>query len=193
FSFFLEKTQKLFFSASQITPPSMAVSSSSMCLNAGRLPPARSISSPSRLFPVTSFSPRSLLLSDRRSLVSSSGSRLRFSALCLRDSKAAEVTQSSWENSVLKSETPVLVEFYTSWCGPCRMVHRIINEIAGDYAGKLNCYVLDADSDSLVAEEYEIKAVPVVLLFKNGEKRESIMGTMPKEFYISAIERVLNS
>ncbi|VVA97544.1 unnamed protein product [Arabis nemorensis] len=73
------------------------------------------------------------------------------------------------------------------------MVHRIINEIAGDYAGKLNCYVLNADNDLLVAEEYEIKAVPVVLLFKNGEKRESIMGTMPKEFYISAIERVLNS
>lgn len=73
------------------------------------------------------------------------------------------------------------------------MVHRIINEIAGDYAGKLNCYVLNADSDSFLAEEYEIKAVPVVLLFKNGEKRESIMGTMPKEFYISAIERVLNS
>ena len=91
FSFFLEKTQKLFFSASQIsTPSSMAVSSSSMCLNAGRLPPARSISSPSRLFPVTSFSPRSLLISDRRSLVSSSGSGLRFSALCLRDSKGTD-------------------------------------------------------------------------------------------------------
>ncbi|KAJ4889265.1 hypothetical protein Rs2_29013 [Raphanus sativus] len=165
-------------------------SSSMCCFSAARLPSARSITSPSRLFPVTSFSPRSPL----RSLVSSSsGSRLRFSPLCVRDPKAAQVTQSSWENSVLKSETPVLVEFYTSWCGPCRMVHRIINEIAGDYAGKLNCYVLDADSDSLVAEEYEIKAVPVVLLFKNGEKRESIVGTMPKEFYISAIERVLNS
>ncbi|CAH2051731.1 unnamed protein product [Thlaspi arvense] len=168
-------------------------SSSSICFNTTRLPSSRPISSPSRLFPVTSISPRSLLLNDRRSLLSSSGSRLRFSALCVRDSKAAEVTERSWESSVLKSETPVLVEFYTSWCGPCRMVHRIIDEIAGGYAGKLNCYVLNADSDPLVAEEYEIKAVPVVMLFKNGEKRESIVGTMPKEFYISAIERVLNS
>ncbi|ESQ50998.1 hypothetical protein EUTSA_v10022881mg [Eutrema salsugineum] len=168
-------------------------SSSSICFKSTGFPSARPIFSPSRLFPVTNISPRSLLLNDRRSLLSSSGSRLRFSALCVHDSKATEVTERSWENSVLKSETPVLVEFYTSWCGPCRMVHRIINEIAGDYAGKLNCYVLNADSDSLVAEEYEIKAVPVVLLFKNGEKRESIIGTMPKEFYVSAIERVLNS
>ncbi|KFK40023.1 hypothetical protein AALP_AA3G320200 [Arabis alpina] len=167
-------------------------SSSSMCFNSTtRMNLAPPISSPSRLFPVTTVSPpRSLL----RSLLSSSSSSIhRLSALCVRDSKAAEVTERSWESSVLKSETPVLVEFYTSWCGPCRMVHRIINEIAGDYAGKLNCYVLNADSDLVVAEEYEIKAVPVVLLFKNGEKRESIMGTMPKEFYISAIERVLNS
>ncbi|KAG7583926.1 Thioredoxin-like superfamily [Arabidopsis suecica] len=164
-------------------------SSSSICFKSTRLhTTARQISSPSRLFPVTTFTPRSLLLSDRRSLLSSSASRLRLSPL-----RATEVTERSWEDSVLKGETPVLVEFYTSWCGPCRMVHRIIDEIAGDYAGKLNCYVLNADNDLPVAEEYEIKAVPVVLIFKNGEKRESIMGTMPKEFYISAIERVLNS
>ncbi|CAN8272254.1 unnamed protein product [Cochlearia groenlandica] len=172
---------------------SSSSSSSSLCFNSR----SRSITSPSRLYKpiITSISFRSLPLTDRRSLLSSSSSdsRLRISPLCARESKAAEVTERSWENSVLKSETPVLVEFYTSWCGPCRMVHRIINELSGDYAGKLNCYVLNADSDSLVAEEYEIKVVPVVLLFKNGEKRESIVGTMPKEFYVSAIERVLNS
>ncbi|EOA31456.1 hypothetical protein CARUB_v10014642mg [Capsella rubella] len=191
-----EEIEISLFSSSQINS-SMASSSSSssstICFKSTRINSARSTSSPSRLFPVTSFSPRSLLLSQRRSLLSSSNSRFRLSPLYARDSRAAEVTQRSWEDSVLQSETPVLVEFYTSWCGPCRMVHRIIDEIAGDYAGKLNCYILNADSDLSVAEEYEIKAVPVVLVFKNGEKRESIMGTMPKEFYISAIERVLNS
>ena len=68
-----------------------------------------------------------------------------------------------------------------------------VDVIAGDCGGKVNCYILNADNDLLVAKEYEIKAVPVILLFKNGEKRESIMGTMPKEFYISAIESVLNT
>ncbi|CAK7329888.1 unnamed protein product [Dovyalis caffra] len=103
------------------------------------------------------------------------------------------VTQASWEKSILKSDIPVLVEFYASWCGPCRMVHRVIDEIATEYDGKLKCFVLNTDSDLQIAEDYEIKAVPVVLLFKNGEKQEAVVGTMPKEFYIAAIERVMQS
>lgn len=69
----------------------------------------------------------------------------------------------------------------------------MIDEIAGEYAGRLRCFMLNTDTDLTIAEDYEIKAVPVVLLFKNGEKRETVVGTMPKEFYISAIERVLKS
>ncbi|CAK9140979.1 unnamed protein product [Ilex paraguariensis] len=106
-------------------------------------------------------------------------------------SMVAVVTAKSWDKLILSSEIPVLVQFHASWCGPCRMVHRVIDEIASEYSGRLKCFVLRADNDMQVAEDYDIKAVPVVLLFKNGEKRASIVGTMPKEFYVAAIERVL--
>ncbi|CAI9769943.1 unnamed protein product [Fraxinus pennsylvanica] len=112
---------------------------------------------------------------------------------CLHDTKAAVVTGKSWDKLILGSDVPVLVEFYASWCGPCQMVHRIIDEIATEYSGSLKCFVLDADNDLKVAESCDVKAVPVVLLFKNGEKCESVIGTMPKEFYVAAIERVLAS
>lgn len=121
---------------------------------------------------------------------SSSPSPLR--VFCLRDTKAAAVTSKTWEKLILRSDTPVLVEFHATWCGPCQMIHRVIDEIAAEYSGRLKCYILDADSESKIAENYDIKAVPVVLLFKNGEKFESVIGTMPKEFYVAAIERLLS-
>ncbi|CAN4107721.1 unnamed protein product [Withania somnifera] len=121
----------------------------------------------------------------------SSPSPLR--VICVRDTKAVAVTAKSWKKLILSSDTPVLVEFHASWCGPCQMVHRVIDEIAAEYSGRLKCYILDADCESQVAENYDIKAVPVVLLFNNGEKFESVIGTMPKEFYVAAIERLLAS
>ncbi|XP_021861378.1 thioredoxin M3, chloroplastic-like [Spinacia oleracea] len=117
----------------------------------------------------------------------------RPSVVCAIRPKTGTVTQTSWDNLVTKNESPVLVEFYASWCGPCQMVHRVINEIAVEYKGKLKCFTLNTDNDSAMAEEYDIKAVPVVLLFKNGRKHSSVIGTMPKEFYVAAIEKMLAS
>lgn len=71
------------------------------------------------------------------------------------------------------------------------MVHRVIDDIAKEYAGRLNCFLVNTDTDMQIADDYEIKAVPVVMLFKDGQKCDAVIGTMPKEFYVNAIERVL--
>ncbi|CAN1278596.1 Thioredoxin M3, chloroplastic [Linum perenne] len=171
------------------------VASTSTCFRALPLSASRQLRQPAQLGSNTAVSfPINFSADVRggfglRSTNSPSSSRL--TAVCMRESKAAVVTKDSWEKSILKSDTPVLVEFHASWCGPCKMVHRVIDELAGEYKGKIQCFVLNADNDLQIAEEYEIKAVPVVLLFKNGEKRETVVGTMPKEFYAAAIERVL--
>ncbi|XP_058087678.1 thioredoxin M3, chloroplastic-like isoform X1 [Magnolia sinica] len=103
----------------------------------------------------------------------------------------AAVTASSWNESVLKSDVLVLVEFWASWCGPCRMVHPVFDEIAEEYAGKIKCLKLNTDADDQVAVEYGIEKIPTVVLFKDGEKQQAITGTMPKSVYVAAIERSL--
>ncbi|KAK9112759.1 hypothetical protein Scep_020278 [Stephania cephalantha] len=111
----------------------------------------------------------------------------------LRNGEIDVVTGDSWDERILNSNVPVLVEFWAAWCGPCRMVHREIEEIVGQYQGKIDFYILKADDDPEIAEKYGVKAVPVVLFFKNGEKRASVTGTMPQEFYIAEIEKLLAS
>ncbi|XP_043708231.1 thioredoxin M3, chloroplastic-like [Telopea speciosissima] len=106
---------------------------------------------------------------------------------------APMVTGDSWDEFILNSDTPILVEFFAPWCGPCRMVHRVIEEIASEYAGSLKCFILNTDQDLEIADNYGIDSVPVVLLFKNGEKRLSLVGTLHKENYVAAIEKLLVS
>lgn len=104
---------------------------------------------------------------------------------------ALEITDKDFEEVVLKSDKPVLVDFWAAWCGPCRMVGPIIDEISKDYDGKAIVGKVDVDNNQEFAAKYGVRNIPTVLLFKNGELVNRQVGVAPKETYTDAIDASL--
>lgn len=99
------------------------------------------------------------------------------------------VTDSNFEQEVLQNQGLTLVDFWAPWCGPCRMLGPIIEEIANENRDGLKVCKMNVDEEGATAQKYGVQGIPTVILFKNGEVVESMVGLQPKESFISAIER----
>jgi len=92
-----------------------------------------------------------------------------------------EVTDATFEKEVLQASTPVLVDFWAAWCGPCRMIAPVVKEIANEQAGVLKVAKLDVDQNPATATRFGVQSIPTLILFKDGQPVERIVGYMPKE------------
>mmetsp|Transcript_12455 Transcript_12455/g.50037 ORF Transcript_12455/g.50037 Transcript_12455/m.50037 type:complete len:157 (-) Transcript_12455:1456-1926(-) len=104
---------------------------------------------------------------------------------------ATVVTDATFEAEVLKSDIPVLVDFWAPWCGPCRMIAPLIDQLAEEYSGKLKAVKLNTDESPSVATEYGIRSIPTVMIFKGGQKLDTVIGAVPKSTLTGTIEKYL--
>jgi len=101
------------------------------------------------------------------------------------------LTDTTFDQEVLKSDLPVIVDFWAGWCGPCRMVAPIFEELSGEYAGRLKFGKVDVDANPGKSSEYGIRSIPALLVFKNGRVVDTIVGALPKAALAQKIDAAL--
>ena len=106
-------------------------------------------------------------------------------------SNIQELNENTFKNQVIDSKEITLVDFYAPWCGPCRKMADIMAQIADEYSGKVNVFKLNTDENIKVAKEFSISSLPSILIFKEGQAKERLVGLMPKSSLINNIEKYL--
>lgn len=104
---------------------------------------------------------------------------------------AAAVTDETFEQEVIESTVPVLVDFWAPWCGPCRMVAPVVDEIAEQYAGQVKVVKVNTDDNPSVASKYGIRSIPTLMIFKGGQRVDMVVGAVPKTTLASTLEKYI--
>lgn len=105
--------------------------------------------------------------------------------------KPVHLTDSTFDAEVLKSNIPVVVDFWAEWCGPCRMIAPIVEELANEYDGKIKVAKLDVDSNQQSSIKYGVRSIPTVLFFKGGELVDNIIGAVPKTQFVAKLNKLI--
>lgn len=105
--------------------------------------------------------------------------------------KIAHVTDSNFETEVMKSATPVLVDFWAPWCGPCRAIAPIVEELADDYAGRLKVVKVNVDDNPMTPARFGVRGIPNLIIVKNGQVAEQIVGAVPKQNLVRAVDTAI--
>ncbi len=105
--------------------------------------------------------------------------------------KPITITDDNFETEVLKSDMPVLIDFWAVWCGPCKMISPIVEELADEYNGKLKIGKLDVDENQQTSIKYGVRSIPTLLIFKDGKLKDTVIGAVPKKNIVQRISTVL--
>lgn len=106
-------------------------------------------------------------------------------------SAVAEITQATFESDVLQSDIPVLVDFWAPWCGPCRLVSSVVDQLAQDYAGKITVVKVNTDEYPAIASQYGIRSIPTLMVFRQGHVVDRVVGAVPKTTLAETLDKYL--
>jgi thioredoxin 1 len=106
-------------------------------------------------------------------------------------SAVQEVNDKNFETEVINSDVPVLIDFWAPWCAPCRAIGPVVDELAREYSGKLKVVKMNVDDNPLTPSRYGVRSIPNLLLIKNGQVKDQIVGAVPKQAFVVAIDKVV--